>query len=556
MAQLLIPIIIVGLVIAVISVMALVVRRWVKCAPNEVLVVYGRKRMEQVPDPADPSRTVSVRRGYRLVRGGATFVVPVMEAVRRINLDTFQVPFAVEDTPNVDGVLVSVAALANMKVSSDPTLLGNAVERLLDKNPKEMEKTATDTLSGILRQIVGTLTVEDIIRDREKIAGQVLNAAVTELGKLGFQLDNFVIQKITDQEGYIEALGKKRTAEVKRNATIAEAEATRDADVKAAAANLEGETAKAHSDEEISNAIRQRDETKAKNDAAVQAEQARIAVRAQTAEAEESRKLKVAQVEAEEAEVQARTRLQAEEKKRMDAQLQATVIVTAEREKEAKIITAQADQEAAVMIGEALRIKEAKAGEGRQARLTAEAEGRKAAADALQKEKEAEAAGERAKLLAQATGREAQGKAEGAAKLAVLSAEADGLDKKNRALAELTDGARAIITLELLPGLVTHAGEAGEKIATAMFESVGLGLSKIDEVRIVDLGGTNGSDSASPVARFAGTVPEVVFGFLKRAEALGIDVNGVLEKLGIDAAGLVTLATKKSADAPDEEARF
>ena len=80
-----------------------------------------------------------------------------------------------------------------------------------------MEKTATDTLSGILRQIVGTLTVEDIIRDREKIAGQVLNAAVTELGKLGFQLDNFVIQKITGQEGYIEALGKKRTAEVKRN---------------------------------------------------------------------------------------------------------------------------------------------------------------------------------------------------------------------------------------------------------------------------------------------------------------------------------------------------
>ena len=98
-------------------------------------------------------------------------------------------------------------------------------------------------------------------------------------------------------------------------ATIAEAEATRDADVKAAAANLEGETAKARSDEEISNAIRQRDETKAKNDAAVQAEQARIAVRGQTAEAEESRKLKVAQVEAEEAEVQARTRLQAEEKK-------------------------------------------------------------------------------------------------------------------------------------------------------------------------------------------------------------------------------------------------
>ncbi len=540
MAGLLIPVIFIGLALAGISIMALAVRRYTKCAPNEVLVVYGRRHKERLADPVT-GEMKTVERGYRLIRGGAAFVLPVLEALRKVELDTFQVPFSVEDTPNVDGVLVSVDALANMKVSSDPALLNNAVERLLSHTQKQLETTATDTLSGLLRQIVGTLTVEEIIKDREKIAGQVLDAAVTELGKLGFQLDNFVIQKINDSEGYIDALGKKRTAEVKRDATIAQADAQREADVQSAAFRREGETAKANADEEISNAQRQRDQVMAKNEATVKAEQARIEVRANTAEAEESKALKVARVAALEAEVQARTRLQEEERKRKDAELRASVIVTAEREKEAKIIRADADAEAAVKTGEALRIREEKAGQGIQARLTAEAEGRKAAANALQKEKEAEAAGEQAKLLAQAAGRKAQGEAEGSATLATLTAEAVGFEKKNKALADLSDGARLIMILEKLPIVIQEVGEAGERVVGSAFEHVGQGLSKIDSVHVLDMGGSGSGHGNGSVADFALTVPKIVFRTLAELQTLGVNPQELMKKVGVDTSMITNL---------------
>jgi flotillin len=533
-----IPIIIIGFAFVLVGLVALVARRWTKCAPNEVLVVYGRKRSVETIGP--DGRKGSKEQGYRLIRGGATFVMPVLEAVERVSLNSFPVPFSVEDTPNVDGVLVNVDALANMKVASDPALLSNAVECLLETSQAEVQQTATDTLSGLLRQIVGTLTVEEIIKDREKIAQQVLEAAVTELGKLGFELKNFVIQKITDREGYIEALGKKRTAEVKSEATIAEAEARRDADVRSAAARQEGEIAQARADEEISNANRQRDEVKAKNDAAVQSEQARIEVRAATAKAEEDKSLRVAEVAAEEAEVQARTRLQEEERKRRDAELRATVIVQAEREKEATVIAAQAEQEAAVKLGEASRIRRAKEGEGEREYLTAAAEGRKRSAEATQAEKEAEAAGQKALLLAEAEGLEAKGKAEGTAKEAVLIAEARGLDEKNKALAQLSEGARLIMVLEQLPTIVEQFGDAGEKIAAAVFESIGTGLSQIDEVRIVDLGGGNGHrNGESSVAGFANAIPEVAFGVIQRLQSLGVDVDAMLSKAGVDMSNLI-----------------
>ncbi len=534
---LLIPVVIVGLALAVVSLVALFSRRYKRCAPNEVLVVYGRKRMIEIIDPTtgDKSR---IERGYRLIIGGATFVMPVLERVQRIVLNTFQVPFSVSETPNVDGVLVTVDALANMKVSSDPELLSAAVERLLEMGTDQVHQICETTLEGQLRQIVGTLTVEDIVTDREKISQQVLDVARGELNKLGFQLDNFVVQRITDNEGYIDALGKKRTAEVKRDAEIAEAEAHRDASVRSADARREGETAQAVAQQAISDANRARDVRIAENDASVQAEQARIEVRAETARAQESKAYKVAEVAAEEAEVEARTRLQEKERERKDAELRASVIVSAEREKEARIIRANAEQEAAQLEGEARRILAEKAGQGEQAKLTAEAEGRKAAAAALEREKQAEAEGQRAMLLAQAEGTKAQGEAEGAAKLALLHAEAKGLEEKNAALASLSAGARAVITLELLPGIIEHAGEAGEKIAAAVFENLGMGLSKIDEVRIVDLGG-NGNDSSTPIARFAGSMPEVAFGFLQKLGALGIDVDELLEKAGIDLSGLV-----------------
>ena len=127
LAPLLIPVVIVGLAVTFLGVVITFARNYVKCAPNEVLVVFGRRR---------------AGKGYRLIAGGATFVWPVFEAYQRISLDTFQVEFAIEDSPNIDGVPVTVQALANLKISSEPSLLANAVERLLElgNDPKRLEQ--------------------------------------------------------------------------------------------------------------------------------------------------------------------------------------------------------------------------------------------------------------------------------------------------------------------------------------------------------------------------------------------------------------------------------
>jgi len=327
LSPILIPVVIVGLAATLLGVVITFARNYVKCAPNEVLVVFGKKKGDK---------------GYRLITGGATFVWPIFEAYQRISLDTFQVEFVVEDSPNIDGVPVTVQALANLKISSEASLLANAVERLLElgNDPKRLEQLSRSTLEGQLRMIVGTLKVEEIIQDREKISGQVLSVSKGELNKLGLEVDIFVIQKIADAHGYIDALGKKATAEVKRDASIGEAEAERDATIRtadarrdarkrAAMADRDASIAEAQAAQAVSDADRDRDEQIAKNAARVKSEQARVEIAALTAAAEESKRLKVAEVSAEEAEVQARTKLQEKERERKDAELRASVIVTA-----------------------------------------------------------------------------------------------------------------------------------------------------------------------------------------------------------------------------------
>jgi len=546
LAGLLIPVVIVGLALTLLGIVITFARNYVKCAPNEVLVVFGRRR---------------AGKGYRLITGGATFVWPVFESYERISLDTFQVEFAIEDSPNIDGVPVTVQALANLKISSEPTLLANAVERLLElgNDPKRLEQLSRSTLEGQLRMIVGTLKVEEIIQDREKISGQVLNVSKGELNKLGLEVDIFVIQKISDSHGYIEALGKKATAEVKRDADIGEAEASRDAKIRtadadrdarqrSAVANQEASVAEASASLTISDANRDRDEQIAKNSARVKSEQARIEIAAQTAAAQESKSLKVAEVAAQEAEIEARIKLQEKERERKDAELKASVIVTAERDKEALLIRAGAEQEAAVMQGEAARVRKEKEGEGERAFLTAQAIGRKAAAEADLAEKEAAANGQKAVLLATAEGTKAQGHAEGEAVRAKMVAEAEGtlktqlaiaegILKKNEAMATMSPEALRILTLELLPDILNHAGGAFEKALGAAMEPIGQGLSAVDSIHVIDMG-TGAGDGTNPLSKITGAAPAALLQLMTGLRAVGIDPAKFLGYLGMDVSGV------------------
>ena len=560
LAGLLIPVVIVGLAVTVLSVLITFARNYVKCAPNEVLVVFGKKKTMTLPDGTKSEK------GYRLITGGATFVWPIFESYERISLDTFQVEFQITDSPNIDGVPVTVDALANLKISSDPSLLANAVERLLEvgNDLNRLIQISRSTLEGQLRMIVGTLKIEEIIKEREKIAGSVLNVAKDELNKLGLEVDIFVIQKIADTDGYIDALGKKATAEVKRDAAIGEAEAHRDATVRTALADREArtaaalakqqaETAEAEAERAISDANRQRDTVVAQNAARVQSEQARIEVAAQTAKAEEERKLNIAIIAAKEAEVEARTKLQLKEHARKDAELKASVIVTAERQKDATLIKASADQEAAVMRGEAFRVEQEKKGQGEQAFLTAKAEGRKAAAEADQAEMEARANGERAQFLAAADGTKAQGEADGAAISAKglaegraveakLLAEAEGFLRKKEAMSQMSAEALRVLTLELLPQIIEKAGQAAESALGSAMEPIGQGLAAVDRIQILDLG--NGGENAnSPLSKITGVAPQALVQLLASLKPLGLDPSKALNFLGLDATGLMSMVS-------------
>ena len=226
---------VIGVVVLVLALVVLAViwalsKRYKKVPPNVVMVVYGRKRVMREGKPV----------GYRIVTGGATFIFPLLEDYHTISLNLMQIPLMIENTPNLDGVLITVEAVANVKISSEPELLSAAVERFLGYDTKEIERQIHDILEGQLRQIIGTLRVEEIVQKREKITEQVTQNAAMDLAKIGIRVDLIVVNRISDSLGYIEALGKKRTAEVIRDAAIGTAEAERDATIKASNARSEG----------------------------------------------------------------------------------------------------------------------------------------------------------------------------------------------------------------------------------------------------------------------------------------------------------------------------
>lgn len=533
------PIVAVGFGIAAIAAFAAFARNYRKCPPNQVLVVYGRKNKEG--------------KGYRLITGGSAFVLPLFESYEYISLENFAIDTRVEDTPNVDGVSVSVEATATVKVSSHEGQLANAVERMLGKKPQEIHSMLKNTLEGLLRQIIGTLTVEEIIKDRERLKQQVLTNAQEELNKIGITVDNFVINRVSDKNNYIEALGAKRTADVKRDATIAQAEAERDSLVKSSEAKQLGETAKLLADELIAKSNRDLDIKKAgflKETATAQAE---ASMAKSLKEAEIQKDLNQRVIAAQEAETKAKIGLAEQEAQRVEKELVYMTIRPAEAEAKALTIRAQASSTAATITAEGnanAAVKQAEAtkaeAEAKKVRLILEGEGQ-AAADAASK---------RQMGLAEAEVTKAKGEAEGVSITVRLTAEAEGLRKKNEALAQMSEGARFIILMDKLPEIIDELGDAGQKIVGAAFEQVGAGLSRIDSVHIIDMGG-NGNGSGG-IEKLGMSVPKIVFGVAAQLKGLGIDVDTIGEKLGIPKGtltGLLGSMNPGNFTVPDDKAK-
>jgi flotillin len=207
-------------VVVVLLLIVFIKANMVICQPNEVVILAGRKR--KLPDG-----TVV---GYRVIRGGRGFKRPFVESVNRLPLTTRTIDIHLSKVLCAGMIPVNVEGRANVKLAGrEEEGLENAVERFLGKGTEAVDKTAKQVLGGSLRGIVAAVKPEEANAQRLEIAGQVVTRAREDLDRLGIVLDFFQIQSITDDAGYLEAIGRKRNAEVSRDARIAEAEAEAEA---------------------------------------------------------------------------------------------------------------------------------------------------------------------------------------------------------------------------------------------------------------------------------------------------------------------------------------
>lgn len=267
------------------------------CQPNEVLIFSGRQR--RLTDGA----TV----GYRVIRGGRGFRIPILEKVDRLDLTTIPIDLTVTNAYSKGGIPLKVRAIANVKVASSEPELNNAVERLLGKPLEEIQLIAKETLEGNLRGVLALLTPEEVNEDRLKFAKELLDEADNDLSALGLLLDTLKIQSVEDDRGYLDAIGRQQTAHIIAAAEIAEADRREAARV-----------AQAKADKSIS---------EAENDVRI--------VRAQLAARSEAEEAKV-DVAARIARAQAEQELALQEIELSEKRQRAEVIVRAEAERQAK----------------------------------------------------------------------------------------------------------------------------------------------------------------------------------------------------------------------------
>lgn len=212
-----IPVVVTVFLFVILAGFAVYASRVRKVPPNQVLIISGRKL--SITD----SRTGEMQEvGFRLVRGGRSFIWPVLERADILSLELMTIEVGIQDVYTSQGVPVSLDGVAQIKIAGDETSIRTAAERFLSKTRDEMVEVAHETLAGHLRAIVGALTVEEIYRDRDAFATRVQEVSAGDLMNMGMSIDSFVIKDIQDGWGYLEALGRPRTAEVKRDAVTAE----------------------------------------------------------------------------------------------------------------------------------------------------------------------------------------------------------------------------------------------------------------------------------------------------------------------------------------------
>jgi len=192
----------------------------------------------------------------KIVVGGRTFVMPFLQRAQILSLEVMTLTVNTARVYTKAGVALSVDGVAQVKVARGEEAIRTAAQQFLGKTPQLIADIALQTLEGHQRAMLGTMTVEDIYQDRDAFATQVREVASTDMANMGMEIVSFTIRDIQDEHGYLEALGVRRTSEVKRDASIGQAEADRDATIRSAQASQESEAAKYTADTAVAESER------------------------------------------------------------------------------------------------------------------------------------------------------------------------------------------------------------------------------------------------------------------------------------------------------------
>ncbi|MBM3876770.1 MAG: flotillin family protein [Verrucomicrobia bacterium] len=456
--------------------------RYTKVGPNEVLVASGRKH--SYVDPDGVQRT----RGFRIKKGGGTFVWPVLEKVDIISLELLTIDVQTPEVYTSKGVPVKVDGVAQIKIKGDDISIATAAEQFLSKTQDEIKNVAMQTLEGHLRAILGTMTVEEIYQNRDAFASKVQEVAAGDMANMGLGIVSFTIRDIRDTQGYLDALGKPRIAQVKRDAQIAQAEADRDAMIKSSQATQAGQEAKFAADTKIAEAQRDYQSNVAQYQAAVNQKKAESDL------AYDLQKYKTGQlVKAEEVQVEIIA-------KQKQIELQQQEILRKQRELEANV-QKPADAE---------RYKVETLANARRFQLETEAAG---AASASKATGFASADVAKATGLAEAEANKARGLAEAAIIEAQGRAQAEAMKQKAESFKQYNEAAVIEMIVRVMPEV---AGKISEP------------LSKTEKIVIIN----SGSGPGGGASKLTGDVTQIISQLPPVLESLtGIKFEKLLEQV-------------------------
>jgi flotillin len=458
-----------------------IIRQYKRCPSNRVLVIYGKVGGDQAA---------------RCLHGGGTFIIPLIQDYAYLSLEPQVIEIPLEGALSLNNIRVNVPATFTVGVSTDEVLMNNAAERLLGLPDTKIREQAQDIILGQLRLVIATLSIEEINKDREKFMALINENVAQEINKIGLDLINVNVRDITDESGYIQAIGKRAAAEAINQAKVQVAMQDRDGAIGQATA-LREQTVRVS--EEQATGVEGEKNAERRQRVAVSAQEAE-AVSGEKA-AEQDRRIQVAKSEASAVEGENLSKAQVADANAKLLEVQAGARQRAEvasaKAREA-IFLAERDQELARLGKEVLADQEIQkqriiiAAEAEAERLRREAQG---AADATLARYNAEAEGVRK----------------------VLEAKAEGYRELMGACAENPEIVPTLLMIEQLPQLVAEQVKAIANL-------------KIDKITVWDSGGGSGGQGSSTAGFLSGLVGSLPAVHELAAQA-GVELPEILGKV-------------------------